>query len=209
MKRAPFCFVWIGLALNLGCHAQSRPAPPAGGDVLFRSHFLGTAQLAANTNGAKLREIWALPETAALRGDVLEKLSAEGGHADLYRVSGDLVLELDDLLPLVEAGEMLGFITVQEGDLHLTPLGQAYAEASILARISGATFTRNTVPGGELLIVDNLETDGSWDPGKSMITSGQLAAVDRFSMLPGAPSHARADAARFHPSCRSWRGHWR
>src|SRR5258708_40207316 len=29
---------------------------------------------------------------------------------------------------------MLGFITVQEGDMHLTPLGQAYAEASILAR---------------------------------------------------------------------------
>ncbi len=69
----------------------------------------------------------------ALAG-LLEKLSAEGGHADLYRVSGDLVLELDDLLPLVEAGEMLGFITVLEGDLHLTPLGQAYAEASILAR---------------------------------------------------------------------------
>jgi NitT/TauT family transport system ATP-binding protein len=69
----------------------------------------------------------------ALAG-LLEKLSAEGGHADLYRLSGELVLELDDLLPLVEAGEMLGFITVQEGDLHLTPLGQAYAEASILAR---------------------------------------------------------------------------
>ena len=69
----------------------------------------------------------------ALAG-LLEKLSAEGGHADLYRVSGDLVLELDDLLPLVEAGEVLGFITVQEGDLHLTPLGNAYAEASILAR---------------------------------------------------------------------------
>ena len=64
----------------------------------------------------------------------MEKLSAEGGHADLYRLSGELVLELDDLLPLVEAGEMLGFITVQEGYLHLTPLGQAYAEASILAR---------------------------------------------------------------------------
>jgi NitT/TauT family transport system ATP-binding protein len=69
----------------------------------------------------------------ALAG-LLEKLSAEGGRADLYRLSGELVLELDDLLPLVEVGEMLGFITVQEGDLHLTPLGQAYAEASILAR---------------------------------------------------------------------------
>jgi len=69
----------------------------------------------------------------ALAG-LLEKLSAEGGKADLYRLSGELVLELDDLLPLVEAGEVLGFVTVQEGDLSLTPLGQAYAEASILAR---------------------------------------------------------------------------
>jgi NitT/TauT family transport system ATP-binding protein len=69
----------------------------------------------------------------ALAG-LVEKLAAEGGHADLYRLSGELVLELDDLLPLVEAGEMLGLVTVQEGDLHLTPLGQAYADASILAR---------------------------------------------------------------------------
>jgi NitT/TauT family transport system ATP-binding protein len=65
---------------------------------------------------------------------LVEKLAAEGGKADLYRLSGELVLELDDLLPLVEAGEILGFVTVQEGDLNLTPLGQAYAEASILAR---------------------------------------------------------------------------
>jgi NitT/TauT family transport system ATP-binding protein len=69
----------------------------------------------------------------ALAG-LMEKLVAEGGRADLYRLSGELVLELDDLLPLVEAGEILGFVTVKEGDLHLTPLGQTYAEASILAR---------------------------------------------------------------------------
>jgi len=69
----------------------------------------------------------------ALAG-LVEKLAAEGGHADLYRLSGELVLELDDLLPLVEAGEILGLVTVKEGDLHLTPLGQTYAEASILAR---------------------------------------------------------------------------
>jgi NitT/TauT family transport system ATP-binding protein len=69
----------------------------------------------------------------ALAG-LLEKLAAEGGKADLYRLSGELVLELDDLLPLVEAGQVLSFITVQEGDLNLTPLGQTYAEASILAR---------------------------------------------------------------------------
>jgi len=58
----------------------------------------------------------------------------EGGRADLYRLSDELMLELDDLLPLVEAGELLGFATVQEGDFILTPLGQAYADANILTR---------------------------------------------------------------------------
>lgn len=69
----------------------------------------------------------------ALAG-LLEKLSSEGGRADIYRISGELNLELDDLLPIVETGDLLGFIQVQEGDLWLTSLGQAYAEASILAR---------------------------------------------------------------------------
>ena len=65
---------------------------------------------------------------------LLEKLVDEGGRVDLYRMGGDLVLELDDLLPIVEAGDLLGFITVREGDLLLTPLGRAYADATILAR---------------------------------------------------------------------------
>ena len=69
----------------------------------------------------------------ALAG-LLEKLVEEGGRVDLYRMGGDLILELDDLLPIVEAGDLLGFITLHEGDLLLTPLGRAYADASILAR---------------------------------------------------------------------------
>jgi NitT/TauT family transport system ATP-binding protein len=77
----------------------------------------------------------ALPnaQLSALAG-LLEKLVEEGGRVDLYRISGALVLELDDLLPIVEAGDLMGFITVNEGDLLLTPLGRAYADATILAR---------------------------------------------------------------------------
>ncbi len=65
---------------------------------------------------------------------LLEKLVEEGGRVDLYRISGALVLDLDDLLPIVEAGDLLGFMTVHEGDLLLTPLGRTYADATILAR---------------------------------------------------------------------------
>ena len=69
----------------------------------------------------------------ALAG-LLEKLAAEGGRADLYRLVGEVQMELDDFLPIVESGELLGFVTVQEGDLLLTPLGRAYADASVLGR---------------------------------------------------------------------------
>ena len=60
--------------------------------------------------------------------------AAESGRADLYRLSGELAADLGDMLPVVEAVEMLGFLTVEEGDLVITPLGEAYAEAKILAR---------------------------------------------------------------------------
>ena len=69
----------------------------------------------------------------ALAG-LVEKLATEGGRADIYRLGGELILELDDLLPIVEAGEVMGLLTVQEGDIFLTPLGEAYAEGSILTR---------------------------------------------------------------------------
>ena len=69
----------------------------------------------------------------ALAG-LVEKVAAERGRCDLSTLSSDLVMELDDLLPIVEAGELVGFLVVKEGDLELTPLGYAYAEASILAR---------------------------------------------------------------------------
>jgi len=65
---------------------------------------------------------------------LLEKIGEEGGRHDLYRLAGDMKLELDDLLPVVEAAEILGFATVDQGDIVLTPLGQTYADASILAR---------------------------------------------------------------------------
>ena len=69
----------------------------------------------------------------ALAG-LLEKVASEGSKADLPDLSAALHFELDDLLPLVEAGELLGFLIPEDGALVLTELGRAYADASILAR---------------------------------------------------------------------------
>jgi len=65
---------------------------------------------------------------------LLEKIGEEGGRHDLYRLAGEMKLELDDMLPVVETAELLGFATVDQGDIVLTPLGQTYSDASILAR---------------------------------------------------------------------------
>ncbi len=65
---------------------------------------------------------------------LVEKVNEENGQVDLYRLTEDLQLELDDMLPIVEAAEIMGFATVDQGDIRLTPLGQAFADASILAR---------------------------------------------------------------------------
>jgi hypothetical protein len=47
----------------------------AADEPLVSYHFIGATALANNTNAAKLKQIWALPETMKLRDDVLRKLS--------------------------------------------------------------------------------------------------------------------------------------
>jgi len=69
----------------------------------------------------------------ALAG-LMEEVSEEGGRADLALLADRLNLELDDLLPVVEAAELLNFAQVGQGDIVLTPLGDTFARATILAR---------------------------------------------------------------------------
>jgi len=55
-------------------------------------------------------------------------------------------------------------------------------EPEILANLGPARFARR----GDLLVVDVLEDDGTWDVRKSIALEQALAAVDRFSRIPGA-----------------------
>jgi len=49
-------------------------------------------------------------------------------------MTDSLGVDSDTLLRLIEAVELLGFAVVAQGDVALTPLGETFAEASILAR---------------------------------------------------------------------------
>lgn len=69
----------------------------------------------------------------ALAG-LVERLDQETHGTDLYKLAADLSMDLDELLPIVEAGEKVGFLMVHKGDLLLTQLGQTYAQSGVLAR---------------------------------------------------------------------------
>ena len=52
---------------------------------------------------------------------LLELLLDHNGKDDIYRLADDLAFEVDDLLPIVDAAQLLGFLTVTEGDAAITP----------------------------------------------------------------------------------------
>jgi NitT/TauT family transport system ATP-binding protein len=63
---------------------------------------------------------------------LLELIIDLGGRTDIYRLADELAFEIDDLFPIVEAGQLLGFLKVEEGDAAITPEGREYAESEIL-----------------------------------------------------------------------------
>jgi NitT/TauT family transport system ATP-binding protein len=67
-------------------------------------------------------------------GGLLELLADRGGRTDLYRLAAELMMQAHDLLTIVSAAQMLGFVHIQEGDVELTPTGRAFAEADIDSR---------------------------------------------------------------------------
>jgi NitT/TauT family transport system ATP-binding protein len=62
---------------------------------------------------------------------LLELLIDYTGRADIYRLADDLAFEIDDLLPIVDAAQLLKFLKVEEGDAAITPEGREYAESEI------------------------------------------------------------------------------
>jgi NitT/TauT family transport system ATP-binding protein len=63
---------------------------------------------------------------------LLELLLDKGGRDDIYRLADDLAFEIDDLLPIVDASQLLGFLKIEEGDAAITPSGTEFANSEIL-----------------------------------------------------------------------------
>ncbi len=63
---------------------------------------------------------------------LLEILIDHNGKDDIYKLADDLAFEIDDLLPIVDAAQLLGFLTVNEGDAAITLAGSEFANSEIL-----------------------------------------------------------------------------
>jgi NitT/TauT family transport system ATP-binding protein len=65
---------------------------------------------------------------------LLELLHDRGGREDLFRLSEDLVMDVEDLLPILEANQLLGFAWLKEGDVQLSAHGAEFADSDIQKR---------------------------------------------------------------------------
>ncbi len=76
------------------------------------------------------------PVSTNLLAGLLETLAADPykGRADLPLLAERLQLEFDDLLPLGETLQLLGFAEFAEGDIHLTDKGREFVDAETDAR---------------------------------------------------------------------------
>jgi hypothetical protein len=128
----------------------------------------------------------------------LARLFALGSWGDAVIVSRSL----RDLRAIALLAWALDPHVDQDGKRRGTPLSQKEFEAKIaaydkrleelddaqiLANLTGVTYELR----GDVHVVDVLEADGTWDQRRSLELEAKLAALDRFSMIPGAPSQPK------------------
>jgi NitT/TauT family transport system ATP-binding protein len=114
-------------------HPRDRSAPEFLVYVDFIYKMITQPDLEASAPAAKTKARYQMLPHARPGGiaGLLELLNEREGKQDLFRVAEELALEADDLLPIVEAAALLGFATVDKGDVDITAAGKAFAEADV------------------------------------------------------------------------------
>ena len=114
-------------------HPRDRSAPEFLVYVDYIYKMITQPQLEAAVPSARSKPRFQMLPHARPGGiaGLLELLHEREGKQDLYRIAEELALEANDLLPIVEAAALLGFVRVEKGDVEMTPEGQAFAEADV------------------------------------------------------------------------------
>ena len=63
-----------------------------------------------------------------------DRTSQPGQSENLYEVARALQFATDDLLPIADIAQLMGFISLSQGDVALTAIGSKFAQADILER---------------------------------------------------------------------------
>lgn len=61
----------------------------------------------------------------------LLELLEDRKEKDLYRLGQELQLEVDEILPIVDAAKLMDFVILQEGDINLNSIGQQFISGNI------------------------------------------------------------------------------
>lgn len=72
-------------------------------------------------------------EPSELSG-LIDTMESFESRIDLPELADELMMNVDDLFPILETLEILGFAEILEGDVHLSELGKQFAEADLQAR---------------------------------------------------------------------------
>ena len=65
---------------------------------------------------------------------LLEYLDDRGGREDGYKIARELNFKFDDLLRVMKAAEVLGFVSTPSGDVVLEPFGKEFIESDVNTR---------------------------------------------------------------------------
>jgi NitT/TauT family transport system ATP-binding protein len=106
------------------------PDPENTGQIVLPQGGLQKGQAQARTSKYQMLPHARVGGIAGL----LELLHDRGGKEDLFRLSEDLVMDVEDLLPILEACQLLGFAWLREGDVQLSAQGAEFADADIQRR---------------------------------------------------------------------------
>jgi NitT/TauT family transport system ATP-binding protein len=109
---------------------HSLPDPQSTGEIVVPPGGLKKGQAPVRTSKYQILPHARVGGIAGL----LELLHDRGGREDLFRLSEDLVMDVEDLLPILEACQLLGFAWLKEGDVQLSKQGAEFADADIQTR---------------------------------------------------------------------------
>src|SRR5580693_6109260 len=118
-RKSAMFLLYVDYIYKVMTQPRLELAPPLPGEVTAKAQW----QLLPHTRPGSI-------------AGLLELLVDHGGEEDLYHVAEQLLLEVDDLLPIVEGATLLGFASAREGDVKITSEGMAFAQADISSRKS-------------------------------------------------------------------------